>query len=350
MIGVGIAGVGFMGWIHWLAYKAVPGIRVAAVSSRDPSRRAGDWRNIRGNFGPPGERVDLAGVKAFDRLDAMLEDPSIELVDLCLPPHLHAEAALKALASGKHVFCEKPLALTGEDCGRMVDAARKAGKQLFAGHVLPFFPEYAEARRIVAEGHHGKLRGGWFKRIIADPAWLPDFYDPARVGGPLLDLHVHDAHFIRLLFGMPTSVTSQGRRRGKVVEYCQTMFGFQDRSLVVGAASGVVNQQGRAFTHGFEIHLERATLQYEFAVIGGQGRLILPFTIYDDQGRVLRPELGDGDPCRAFEAEIAEIVRSLDSGRPSPILSGDLARDAVALCRMQEEAVPPAFRDSLEMP
>jgi predicted dehydrogenase len=339
MINVGIAGIGFMGWIHWLAYKSVPGVRVAAISSRDPKRRAGDWRNIKGNFGPPGEQVDLNGVKAFESLDAMLADPSIDLVDLCLPPNLHLEATLRSLAAGKHVFCEKPLALTEGDCVRMVDAARKAGKQLFAGHVLPFVPEYAEARRIIAEGKHGKLLGGWFKRVISDPQWLPDFYDPARVGGPLIDLHVHDAHLIRLLFGMPTSVTSQGRRRGKVVEYCNTLFGFPDRSLVVGAASGVVNQQGRAFTHGFEIHLERATLQYEFAVIGGQGKLLLPLTVYEGEGAVRQPELGDGDPVRAFQAEIAEILRALESGRPSPILSGDLARDAVALCRMQEEAV-----------
>jgi predicted dehydrogenase len=221
----------------------------------------------------------------------------------------------------------------------MVEAARKAGRHLFAGHVLPFVPEYAEARKIIDEGRHGKLLGGWFKRIISDPTWLPDFYDPARVGGPLIDLHVHDAHLIRLLFGMPTSVTTQGRRRGKVVEYCNTMFSFPNRSLVVGAASGVIQQQGRAFTHGFEIHLEKATLQYDFAVIGGQGKLILPLTIYDDKGGVTQPPLGDGDPILAFVGEIGEIVRSLESGRPSPILSGDLARDAVALCRMQEEAV-----------
>lgn len=339
MINVGIAGIGFMGWIHWLAYKVVSGVRIAAISSRDPKRRAGDWRNIKGNFGPPGEQVDLKGVKAFESLDALLADPSIDLVDLCLPPHLHVEATLKAFAAGKHVFCEKPLALTEDECGRMVDAAKKAGKRLFAGHVLPFVPEYAEARRIISEGRHGKLLGGWFKRVISDPSWLPDFYDPERVGGPLVDLHVHDAHFIRLLFGMPTAVTCQGRRRGKVAEYCQTMFSFQDRSLGVGAASGVINQQGRAFTHGFEIHLERATLQYEFAVIGGQGKLLLPLTVYDDKGGVTQPPLGDGDPVKAFVDEIGEIVTSLEAKRPSPILSGDLARDAVALCRMQEEAV-----------
>ncbi|MBV8878642.1 MAG: hypothetical protein JO332_01640, partial [Planctomycetaceae bacterium] len=88
-----------------------------------------------------------------------------------------------------------------------------------------------------------------------------------------------------------------------------------------------------------EIHLERATLQYEFAVINGEARLILPLTVYEEQGRVVQPALGDGDPCRAFDGEIAEIVRSLESGRPSSILSGDLARDAVALCRQQSEAV-----------
>jgi len=182
MINVGIAGIGFMGWIHWLAYKKASGIRIAAISSREPKRRAGDWRDIKGNFGPPGEQVDLKGVRTFERLEEMLADPSIDLVDLCLPPHLHAEATLRALAAGKHVFCEKPLALTEEECVRMVAAAKKAGKQLFAGHVLPFFPEYAEARRIIAEGKHGKLLGGWFKRVISDPTWLPDFYDPVRVG------------------------------------------------------------------------------------------------------------------------------------------------------------------------
>ena len=63
MINVGLAGIGFMGWIHWLAYQKVPGIRVTAIASQNPKKRAGDWRSIQGNFGPPGEQVDLAGIK-----------------------------------------------------------------------------------------------------------------------------------------------------------------------------------------------------------------------------------------------------------------------------------------------
>jgi predicted dehydrogenase len=328
-----------MGWIHWLAYRKAAGIRVAAVSTRDPKRRAGDWRGIQGNFGPPGEQVDVSGLRAHERLEDLLADPGVDLVDLCLPPHLHADAAIRALGAGKHVFCEKPLALTAADCDRMVAAARKAGRQLLAGHVLPFVPEYAYARKLIVEGRHGKLIGGTFKRVISDPQWLKDFYDPARVGGPLVDLHVHDAHLIRLLFGRPESVSSRGRMRGEVVEYCDTQFRFADASLVVSASSGVIRQQGRAFTHGFEMHLEKATLQFDFAVVGGKPVLDFPLTVYNESGGVERPDLGDGDPVRAFEGEIAEVARSIETGRPSAILSGDLARDAVALCHAQTESV-----------
>ncbi len=339
MINVGIVGIGFMGWTHWQAYRAVAGIRVAALCTRERQRLEGDWREIRGNFGPPGEQVDVTGLGKYERIEPLLEDPSIDLIDVCLPPHLHAEVAIQALSAGKHVFCEKPMALTAAECGRMLEAARRSGRHLFVGHVLPFFPEYAHARQLITEGRHGKLLGGSFRRIISDPTWLKDFYDPARVGGPLIDLHVHDAHLIRLLFGMPAAVSSQGRLRGQVVEYVQTAFHYPASSQIVSADGGVIRQQGRTFTHGFEIHLEKATLQYEFAVFEGKPRLIQPLTICDGEGRVLQPALGDGDPIRAFEGEIAEIVHSLDSGRPSPLLSGELARDAILICQKETESV-----------
>src|SRR5688500_9954868 len=241
MLRVGLVGVGFMAWIHYLSYQKAPAVKLAAVCTCDSEKLGGDWRGIKGKFGPTGEQVDLSGVKKYSRLTEVLRDPAIALVDLCLRPNLHAEAALAALKAGKHVFVEKPMALTAADCDKMVKAAEKAGKQLLVGHVLPLLPEYAFARKTIASGKYGKLLGGHFKRVISDPLWLKDFYDPAKVGGPLVDLHVHDAHFIRLLFGMPTAVTSQGRLRGDVVEYCVSQFQFADPALVVSSASGVIN-------------------------------------------------------------------------------------------------------------
>jgi len=337
-IRVGIAGIGFMGWIHYLAYQKTPGVQLVAFATRDKKKRGGDWRGIQGNFGPPGKQIDVSALRCYAELDDLLADPEIDVVDNCLPPNLHHDVTIQALRAGKHVFVEKPMALTTTECTSMLRASAKTNRQILVGHVLPFFPEYAHARQIIASGKYGKLLGGSFKRVISDPSWLKDFFDPHRVGGPLIDLHVHDAHFIRLLFGMPESVASVGRLRGDVVEYCQTAFQFADRRLVVSATSGVINQPGRGFTHGFEIHLEKATLHFEFAAFADKAEL-MPFKIIDDQGKVLRPDLGDGDPVRAFEAEIAEMARSLRSKRPSDILSGALASDAILLCQRQAESV-----------
>src|SRR3954447_14246800 len=100
MVRVGIAGVGFMGWIHYLALKALPNAALHAIATRDPVKRGGDWRSIRGNFGPPGEVVDLAGVRAYATVAELIADPDVDLVDLCLPSDQHAPAAIQALEAG----------------------------------------------------------------------------------------------------------------------------------------------------------------------------------------------------------------------------------------------------------
>jgi len=342
MIRVGIAGLGFMGMIHYLSYQKIRGVKVSAMCEKDPQRLAGDWRSIKGNFGPQGTQMNLTGIARYAELEDMLADPQVDFIDVCLPPSLHAEVTVAALRAGKHVFCEKPIALKTADATRMVEAAKRAGKLLLIGHVLPFNPEYAFAYRAVQSAKYGRLLGGHFKRIISDPAatgWLPNFYDPDIHGGPMIDLHVHDAHFIRLICGMPRAVQSVGRMRGKVVEHFNTQFLFDDPTLVVTAHSGVINQQGRSFTHAFEIYLERATLLYDFAAIDNKPVLAMPLTVLTDKGKVQRPKLGSGDPTDAFVAELTEVVRAVSKRTPSPLLDGELARDALILCQKQTESV-----------
>jgi predicted dehydrogenase len=338
VIRAGIAGIGFMGWIHWLAYQRSGQATAAAICSRDPKKRSGDWTGIQGNFGPPGEQVDLGNVACYETLDELLADDTINLIDICLPPHLHRDAACRALAAGKHVFCEKPLALTAADCDAIVQSAEDAGKLLLVGHVLPWFAEYATAIDLINSGQYGAALGGTFKRVISDPQWIPDFFNPATVGGPLVDLHVHDAHLIRYLFGMPRRVHSVGRLRGQVVEYCNTLMEFDDPRIVVAATSGVVGQQGRPFTHGFEIHLEQATLIYEQAVVGGEGRLLMPLTILGPDGQATPVELPESDEISPFVNEIDAAARGVAANRPSELLGGDLARDAIVLCHKQSES------------
>ena len=338
MIKVGIAGLGFMGWIHWLAYRQTPGVEVSAICTPEKERLAGDWTAIKGNFGPPGEKVDLSGIDTYESFDQMLEQESLDLIDICLPPAMHADAVVRAAAAGKHVFCEKPLSLNLADCDRAMAACQEHDRLLMVGQVLPFFTEFQFARETIESGKYGRLLGGEFKRVISDPLWLKSFYDPKIIGGPLFDLHVHDAHFIRLLFGMPKSVNCCGRIRGEVVEYCNSIFHFPDPSIAVICTMGVINQQGRPFLHGYEIHLEKATIQFEFAALAEPNPPeISPVKVFTENGDVIFPKLSDGDPVHAFGREIKEVADCLKKAQPSKILAGKLARDAIEICEMQAQ-------------
>ena len=302
-------------------------------------RLAGDWTDIKGNFGPAGEQMDLSGVATFTQLDDMLATGRTR------PRRRHAAACdacrrdRGCSRAGKHVFCEKPMSLRLAECERMQAAAREANRRLYVGHVLPFFPEYAWALQAVRSGRYGALRGGAFRRVISNPAWLPNFWNAEQVGGPLFDLHVHDAHFIRLLFGMPDEVISRGRRRKGLPEFWHSQFVYRDQACVVEATSGTIDQQGRAFNHGFEIHLERATLLFEFAVIGGAGRYLCPPTLLDESGNAETVDVGDGDPMRAFEAELRNGGGLRRNNRESDMLGGQLAQDAIRLCQMQADSL-----------
>ncbi len=343
MINVGIVGVGFMGWIHYLAYLKVSGIRVGAIVSRDAAKRAGDWTSIKGNFGPPGRRVDLSDVKVYETLEEMLSDSDVDVVDLCLPPQMHLSAIEKSFAASKHVFCEKPLALSTVECDRAIATSEKTQRHLMVGHVLPWFAEFRFAVDAIESGKYGRLTGGVFKRIVSDPRWLEDYWARQKVGGPLFDLHVHDAHLIRILFGMPSQCFSSGRLRDGVAEFAHSIFQFSDPNVTVSSTTGAIDQQGRPFCHAYEIYLEKATLQFEMSVYSDGVEKIEAKLIASDDGEenalVQRAVIEDDDPVDAFVTEVQEVRDSIVNGKPSNVLDGTLARDAVAICQAQEASI-----------
>lgn len=330
MVNVGLVGIGFMGWIHQLAYRRSNSAKLTAFCSKDPKKRAGDWTGIQGNFGPPGEQISLDGIDTYATLEEMLQDATIDVVDICLPPHLHADAAVKAIEAGKDVLCEKPIALNAEDSRRIMDAANANKRLVMVAHVLPYMGAFAYATEIVQKGTYGKPIGGYFKRAITDPTWIPDFYNPSLVGGPLIDLHVHDLHWIQLLFGKPTNIDVVGRMRGDVAEYAHILYHFADPKVCVSSSSGIVYAPGRPFTHGFELQLEDAVIQHEFIAFSDTPASI-PLVVTTRSGEVIRPELPAGDEVDAFAAEIEEMASSVQSRQIAPRLNGQLATEAVEL-------------------
>ena len=330
MIRVGLVGIGFMGWIHQLAYRRSKNASLVAFCSSDAKKRAGDWRGIQGNFGPPGDQISMAGLEVFESLEQMVRSPNIDVIDICLPPHLHTAAAILALEHGKDVLCEKPLALHSADCFRIMETAKRLNRMVLVAHVLPYMGAFAFATELVANKTYGVPIGGYFKRIISDPTWIPDFYAKDKIGGPLVDLHVHDLHWIQLLFGKPKGVHAVGRMHGDVAKFVHVIYDYGDAEIAISSSSGVIDGPGRPFTHGFELHLEHATLQHEFAAFSDLAEN-MPLKIVTRDGKVIRPVLPEGDDVDAFVAEIDDMALSVQTRTTAPRLDGMLAAQAVDL-------------------
>ncbi|HEV3166156.1 MAG TPA: Gfo/Idh/MocA family oxidoreductase [Isosphaeraceae bacterium] len=339
MVNVGICGIGFMGMIHYLAYRRLVDAQVVALCSRDPKKLAGDWISIQGNFGPRGTQMDLSGQKGYADVGELLGNPQVDLVDLCVPNDEHARLAIRALEAGKHVLVEKPIALTTADADAMVAAAQASGRKLMVAHVLPFMPEFAFAREAVASGRYGALRAAHFMRVISKPDWSSGIADADRSGGPAIDLHIHDTHFIGLVCGVPRAVHSRGVVENGAVTYLTTQYLYDDPNLAVSAVSGALSQAGRPFAHGFELYLERATIAFEFASMGGEGHVATPLSVILPDGTIERPALGSGDPIDGFAAELKVAVGAVATGAAAPQLSCELARQALVLCHAEVESV-----------
>lgn len=332
MTRIGIVGLGFMGRIHFLASQHLNGAKVAAVCSRDPAKLAGDWRNTRGNFGPEPGHVDLSGIKTYAAVADLLADPEIDLIDICTVTDQHASLAIQALKAGKHVLVEKAIALSTSDADAMVAAARSAGRLLMVAHVLPFFPEFKFAAEAIRSGRYGKLLAAHFKRVIAKPDWSADIGDAAKTGGPAVDLHIHDTHFIGLVCGVPRQVFAVGSVEKDAVSYLTTSYLYGPGGPAVTCSSGAVCMSGRPFVHGFEIYLEKASLLYDS---GGT-----PLTLLTATGESSQPQLvGGGDPLSAFTDEIQTAVNGVVSGKEPDLLSGQLASDALVLCHRECDSV-----------
>lgn len=186
-LGVGVIGLGEIGQFHLRGYEHAPGARIVAVAELDPTLRTAT-----------ADRLDAT---AYDDYRRLLEDPAVELVSVCLPHHLHRPVTLAAIAAGKAVLVEKPLALTVDECDEIIAAADAAGVTVGVQHNQLFHGPHVRAQQLIDGGAigrpvHLRLRlgiGGKLDGWRADPR--------ATGGGILFDAGVHRFYMARALFG-----------------------------------------------------------------------------------------------------------------------------------------------------
>jgi predicted dehydrogenase len=147
-LSVGIVGLGWVAGAHIETFKHVQGARVRAVCSR----RKHDPAALEKQYGLP--------LQAFDDYDRMLADPTIDVVDICSPPWLHAKQAIAAARAGKHVLLEKPISLTWDDAKAVRDAVKKAKVQGCVCFELRYSSQFQMTRSVVEQGLLGELHYG----------------------------------------------------------------------------------------------------------------------------------------------------------------------------------------------
>ena len=180
--------------------KVIPGIRraarceVVAIGSRDEAR----GRAVAGRHGIP---------RVHGSYEALLADPDVDAVYVPLPNHLHGEWTLAAARAGKHVLCEKPLAMTAADAERMIEGCRAEGVILMEAFMYRLHPSWVAVRELVASGRIGRLAAvsSWFSYFNDDPANIRNVR--AFGGGALFDIGCYSVNLSRMLFGSePTRV------------------------------------------------------------------------------------------------------------------------------------------------
>lgn len=164
------------------------------------------------------ELAAVYGGKVYDSADALLADQEIDAVSICTANHAHGEIAVKALRSGKHVLCEKPMAVSLEECKAMVCAAAESGRQLMIGQNQRFARAHVKAKELLMEGVIGKVLT--FRTTFGHggpETWSIDgganswFFDKERAAmGAMADLGVHKTDLIQFLLGEEvTAVTAR---------------------------------------------------------------------------------------------------------------------------------------------
>ena len=297
------------------------------------------------------------GVATFADYREMLEHPDVDVVYVKTPNHVHAEPTLAALAKGKHVFCEKPLALNMDDCRRMVDAARENDRLLQVDlelrsstiarriHEIVHSGEIGEGRRLLF--HH--YQGAWDE---AADHWR---MNPETSGGIFLEKLVHEVDLFRWFLGEIEAVQSFTTPNVLPQSWCpdflQSMFWFRS-----GAMGSMLHTQTRSAQNvdpalhpqcghelGFDVVGTKGSMKadvwsgritvFHFGPGRAEGTLVPHFARHEDYGPLGFHRLGHDT-----DAHLAEFLRRILAGEPEQQSPDDVLK-TMATTFAAEESV-----------
>ena len=252
-IGVAVIGCGFIAPAHLKAWRRIREAELVAVV---------DIIEGRAKWAASEFKVPLY----FTDYTRVLDLEEVDVIDICTPTYTHAEIAVAAAKSGKHVLVEKPIALRLREADEMIRAARRANVKLMVAHCLRFWPEYVAAKKIISKGEIGEPRIARAYRLSEFPHWAPWHKDLRLGGGVFVDMSIHDIDFLRWIMGEVEEVYARGGilkfRDSTAYDYVHALLKFKTGAIAYVEGSWI-QPPGYPFTTYLEVVGTRGTLRVD---------------------------------------------------------------------------------------
>jgi predicted dehydrogenase len=328
-VNIAVVGLGFMGVTHLRAYQQVTGARIVAVCDAVRLPVNGVLQGVAGNI-KKSDDINLGpAVKVYRKLDEVLTDPEVTLVDLCTPTPLHPEQAIATLKAGKNLLCEKPIARTSAAAREILRVAESSPGFLMPAMCMRFWPGWSWLKQAVAEGRFGKVLAARFRRLSEMPGWSKQgtYSAGSDLGGALFDLHIHDTDFVQFLFGRPARVFATGvSDSAGQINHVVTQYVYPGGPAVCAEGGWLLT---KGFNMGYTIHCERATLDFDLAR-GAQAMQVI------EEGKPVQSPPSDGPD--GYSEEIRYVVECAQAGKRPQTVTVQDGVSALEVCEAEEKS------------
>lgn len=333
MVKIGIVGAGGMGTVHHSNYAHIDDCQVVAVvgkSSQD-KERAEEW-----------------GLPMYDTISEMVQNESVDLVDVCTPTFLHKQQVMEGLELGKHVITEKPIALHKKDAEEMYALASQKGVQLYVAQVMQFTNEIKVLRSLIQSREYGPVLDAEFERLTACPRWSQGgwLFDREKSGLLPFDLHIHDLDVIVSLFGEPEdfSFTSCAGRGRTYQEHYRFQYYYKDLNVCAEAAWFHADIP---FTARWRAYFENAVVIHD-----GMHVTAYPFDhepiVFDTEDKIKIPTGINVPPTGWYLTELSHFIECVNKGIPSPYVSREQVLTVLGLLERISENINSSEAESKE--
>ncbi|MBI5095763.1 MAG: Gfo/Idh/MocA family oxidoreductase [Candidatus Hydrogenedentes bacterium] len=265
--------------------------------------------------------------------EALLASPDIDTVLICSPSHLHADHAITALRAGKHVFCEKPMALSVDRANAMADAAEENGRILMVGHLTRHAPLYTLVAESLFSGRLGRPLAAHASRVQSagsDRMWR---MDPRMGGGVAFDLLIHDLDLLNWFLGAPLNVSALGHRHALgAFDHISAVY-THTGGVVASAEASFLLRPGARSRAMLRVICERGHIEADTV------NAACPILIYEEGKPVEGPPADLADAlARGLYSEHEEFLDALDGVKPARLRLEDAGQAVLTAVKTIESA------------